>query len=165
MAVVLMGIWMGHFRKGFAWSENPDLQFNWHPLLMTLGMIYLYGNGKNDNMQTSIVYCFIRVSIQFMPMLLSFFSLGILLYRVFRHERKKKLKLAHAIIMISSFLLTVIGLKAVFDSHNLKKDADGNPAPIANLYSLHSWMGIIAVILFAFQVSALLANIMFLLIY
>ena len=42
-----MGIWMGHFRKGFAWSENPDLQFNWHPLLMTLGMIYLYGNGKN----------------------------------------------------------------------------------------------------------------------
>jgi len=120
MAVVLMGIWMGHFRKGFAWSENPDLQFNWHPLLMTLGMIYLYGN-------------------------------GILLYRVFRHERKKKLKLAHAIIMISSFLLTVIGLKAVFDSHNLKKDADGNPAPIANLYSLHSWMGIIAVILFAFQ--------------
>ena len=46
MAVVLMGIWMGHFRKGFAWSENPDLQFNWHPLLMTLGMIYLYGNGN-----------------------------------------------------------------------------------------------------------------------
>ena len=57
-----MGIWMGHFRKGFAWSENPDLQFNWHPLLMTLGMIYLYGNGKNDNMQTSIVYCFILFS-------------------------------------------------------------------------------------------------------
>ena len=57
--------------------------------------------------------------------------------------------------MISSFLLTVIGLKAVFDSHNLKKDKDGNPAPIANLYSLHSWMGIITVILFAMQVWAL----------
>ena len=56
--------------------------------------------------------------------------------------------------MISSFLLTVIGLKAVFDSHNLKKDKDGNPAPIANLYSLHSWMGIITVILFAMQVWA-----------
>ena len=81
-----------------------------------------------------------------------YFLLGILIYRVFRHERKKKLKLTHAIIMISSFLLTVIGLKAVFDSHNLKKDADGNPAPIANLYSLHSWMGIITVILFAMQV-------------
>ena len=46
MAVVLMGIWMGHFRKGFAWTENPNLEFNWHPLLMTLGLIYLYGNGK-----------------------------------------------------------------------------------------------------------------------
>ena len=78
---------------------------------------------------------------------------GILIYRVFRHERKKKLKLTHAGIMISSFLLTVIGLKAVFDSHNLKKDSDGNPAPIANLYSLHSWMGIITVILFAMQVK------------
>ena len=74
------------------------------------------------------------------------------MYRIFRHEKKKKLKLTHAIIMISSFLLTVIGLKAVFDSHNLKKDPDGNPAPIANLYSLHSWMGIITVILFAMQV-------------
>lgn len=114
MAVVLMGIWMGHFRKGFAWSDNPPLQFNWHPLLLTLGLIYLYGN-------------------------------GILIYRVFRHERKKKLKLAHAGIMISAFLLTVIGLKAVFDSHNL-----GDP-PVANLYSLHSWMGIITVILFAMQ--------------
>lgn len=114
MAVVLMGIWMGHFRKGFAWTENPNLEFNWHPLLMTLGLIYLYGN-------------------------------GILIYRVFRGERKKKLKLTHAAIMISAFFLTVIGLKAVFDSHNLKKP------PVANLYSLHSWMGIITVILFACQ--------------
>ena len=81
----------------------------------------------------------------------NYFLTGILMYRVFRHERKKKLKLAHACIMISSFLLTVIGLKAVFDSHNLKMQ-DGKPAPIANLYSLHSWMGIITVILFAMQV-------------
>ena len=77
---------------------------------------------------------------------------GILLYRVFRHERKKKLKYTHAIMMISALFLTVIGLKAVFDSHNLKKGPDGKPAPIANLYSLHSWMGIITVILFALQV-------------
>lgn len=115
MAVVLMGIWMGHFRKGFAWTEQPDLEFNWHPLLMTLGLIYLYGN-------------------------------GILIYRIFRNERKKKLKLTHASIMISALLFTVIALKAVFDSHNL-----ATKGSIPNLYSLHSWMGIITVILFAMQ--------------
>ena len=45
MAVVLMGIWTGHHLGGFAWQKNPGLEFNWHPLLMTIGMIYLYGNG------------------------------------------------------------------------------------------------------------------------
>ena len=46
MIVVLTGIYTGH--NGFAWRENPGLQFNWHPLLMTIGMIYLYGNGEFD---------------------------------------------------------------------------------------------------------------------
>lgn len=49
MAVVLMGIWTGHHLGGFAWQKNPGLEFNWHPLLMTIGMIYLYGNGKKLN--------------------------------------------------------------------------------------------------------------------
>ena len=46
VAVVLTGVWMGHFRGGFAWTSNPGMQFNWHPLLMVLSMVYLYGNGK-----------------------------------------------------------------------------------------------------------------------
>ena len=46
-AVILMGIWMNHYRKGFAWQENPKLEFNWHPLLMTIGLIFMYGNGMN----------------------------------------------------------------------------------------------------------------------
>ena len=34
-------------RGGFAWgAEDPGHAFNWHPLLMIIGMIYLYGNGK-----------------------------------------------------------------------------------------------------------------------
>ena len=46
VAVVLTGVWMGHFRGGFGW--DVAYVFNWHPLLMVLGMVYLYGNGESD---------------------------------------------------------------------------------------------------------------------
>jgi len=80
---------------------------------------------------------------------------GILTYRLLRNERKKKLKLLHAGVMIASFLLAAVGLKAVFDSHNL---AD---PPTANLYSLHSWMGLITVLLFGVQWLAGLITFLF----
>ena len=122
---------------GFAWQSNPSLQFNWHPFLMNLGMLYLYGNGKIIINGLSQYFkkknnCFLNIS-------------GILMYRIFRNESKIKLKLAHAAIMILVFILTVIALIAVFDFHNLKQ--------IPNMYSLHSWMGILTVILFLLQVS------------
>ena len=46
-AVVLVGVWMQNYRNGFALStKDPGIEFNWHPLFMTIGLIYLYGNGK-----------------------------------------------------------------------------------------------------------------------
>ena len=63
-----------------------------------------------------------------------------------RSGRKKYLKWAHSGIMILSFVLSVIALQAVYDSNHRWKH------PIANLYTLHSWFGISAVALFAFQV-------------
>ncbi|XP_046388334.1 transmembrane ascorbate-dependent reductase CYB561 isoform X2 [Ischnura elegans] len=113
-AVLLMAIWISVYRGGYAWTSSPDLEFNWHPLLMTIGMIFMYGN-------------------------------GILVYRVFRGRRKRKLKIGHAFIHLMVFVLAVIALQAVFDSHNLKVP------PTPNLYSLHSWIGLIAVILFSCQ--------------
>ena len=56
---------------------------------------------------------------------------GILTYRVLRNTKKYYLKWIHASIMVVSFVLAVVALKAVFDSHNLPDP------PLANLYSLH----------------------------
>ncbi|CAG0905490.1 unnamed protein product [Darwinula stevensoni] len=66
-----------------------------------------------------------------------------LVYRTFRHERKKKLKLVHAGLFLVIFVMAVIGLSAVFNVHNTA----GTP----NMYSLHSWLGICTMVLFACQ--------------
>lgn len=70
------------------------------------------------------------------------------MYRGFRYGRKRNLKLTHAIIHGLAFIFTVFGLIAVFGSHNYAK------TPIPNLYSLHSWIGLLAVIIFGLQYVA-----------
>ncbi|XP_006624794.1 cytochrome b reductase 1-like isoform X1 [Apis dorsata] len=43
--IILVIIWCGNYRGGFAWNSNPELEFNWHPLLMVVGFVFLYANG------------------------------------------------------------------------------------------------------------------------
>lgn len=59
-------------------------------------------------------------------------------------QNKLPWKLLHAALMLLALVLSVVGLCAVFDFHNMNK--------IPNLYSLHSWIGIAATALFAMQV-------------
>jgi cytochrome b-561 len=65
-------------------------------------------------------------------------------FRVFRNDSKPKVKLLHMIIQATAFAFGVVGLKAVFDFHNHNN--------INNMYSLHSWIGITAFVLFSCQV-------------
>lgn len=59
-------------------------------------------------------------------------------------QSKLRWKLLHAALMLLALLLSVVGLCAVFGFHNAEN--------IPNVYSLHSWVGIAATALFAFQV-------------
>jgi len=116
-AVILTVHWAINIKGGVGYVENMGIPFNWHPILMTLSLIFLYGNGA-------------------------------LIYRVIpprNDAHKLKLKLAHAGIMIVAFALMVIGLQAAFDSHN-----KANP-PKPNMYTLHSWIGLLAALLFGCQ--------------
>ncbi|VDQ01574.1 unnamed protein product [Trichobilharzia regenti] len=67
----------------------------------------------------------------------------ILVYRVFRAYRKLPIKIVHALLHMLAFLFGVLGIKAVFDFHNA--------LTIPNMYSLHSWLGITAIVVFGLQ--------------
>ena len=43
--IVMVAIWMGHYRGGFAW-DGTGKEFNYHPVFMVLSLVYLYGNGE-----------------------------------------------------------------------------------------------------------------------
>lgn len=60
---------------------------------------------------------------------------------------KQLMKFIHAGLHMLAFVLTVISMLAVFDFHNAAK--------IPNMYSLHSWLGLTALILYTLQVNEL----------
>ncbi|EPY89640.1 cytochrome b ascorbate-dependent protein 3 [Camelus ferus] len=113
MCILFTIYWMRYWHSGFAW-DGTVLMFNCHPVLMVTGMVVLY-------------------------------SAASLVYRLPQSWVGPKLpwKIGHAAMHLMAFILTVLGLFAVFNFHNHSK--------IPHLYSLHSWLGITAVFLFACQ--------------
>lgn len=70
---ILIASWVGIHLGGVGWSSNPGIQFNWHPILMTLGMILLYGNCKYlTNLLTLRVYD--RKKVDYINVLCTFYS-------------------------------------------------------------------------------------------
>lgn len=43
--ILLTMIWIFYFRGGLAWDSDAGKLFNWHPLLMVIGFVFLYANG------------------------------------------------------------------------------------------------------------------------
>jgi len=70
---------------------------------------------------------------------------AILTFRAFRDSKKNSLKILHGAFHIGAIILTIIGLIPAMDLHNY------GAAPRAHLYTLHSWVGVIAIILYIIQ--------------
>lgn len=80
---------------------------------------------------------------------MNFILLGIMVFRVLRSTPKFTAKLFHAGLQLTGFLFIVIALVAVFQYH----DAKGATGGFANMYSVHSWVGMACVLLFGSQVG------------
>lgn len=68
---------------------------------------------------------------------------GMLVYRFFRGCRLFPLKIIHGVIQISALVFAAVGVAAAFEHHNR--------SDINNMYSLHSWIGLITVLVFGLQ--------------
>ncbi|XP_004707322.1 transmembrane ascorbate-dependent reductase CYB561 [Echinops telfairi] len=68
---------------------------------------------------------------------------ALLVYRVFRNEAKRTTKVLHGLLHVSAFVIALVGVVAVFDYHRKQGYAD--------LYSLHSWCGILVFVLYFVQ--------------
>nr|XP_035972110.1 cytochrome b561 isoform X2 [Halichoerus grypus] len=68
---------------------------------------------------------------------------ALLVYRVFRNEARRTTKVLHGLLHVLAFVIALVGLVAVFDSHRQKGSAD--------LYSLHSWAGLLVFVLYLVQ--------------
>ncbi|KAL7865640.1 hypothetical protein SRHO_G00108870 [Serrasalmus rhombeus] len=114
VSVVFVLRWVLHFREGLGW-DGGAAEFNWHPLLVVIGFIFLQG-------------------------------IAIVVYRLPWTWKCSKLmmKFIHAGLNVLAFILAAISLVAVFDFHNAKN--------IPNMYSLHSWVGLTAIILYSLQI-------------
>lgn len=71
--------------------------------------------------------------------------LAMIVYRLLEKVPKKIVKIIHAVLLLSSFIFSIIGLVAVLDNHNYVTPKK------ANFYSLHSWIGLGTMILFGLQ--------------
>jgi len=46
-ALGLVLFWAIYYREGFGWRDQPKQEFNYHPVLMIGGFVYLVGNGQS----------------------------------------------------------------------------------------------------------------------
>ncbi len=77
---------------------------------------------------------------------------AMLIYRTCRCCRRLWNKLLHTVFHILAIPCIAVGFLAVLDFHYNRRDRNDQHDPIPHFYSLHSWMGLATMGLFALQV-------------
>mmetsp|Transcript_16728 Transcript_16728/g.27962 ORF Transcript_16728/g.27962 Transcript_16728/m.27962 type:complete len:272 (-) Transcript_16728:323-1138(-) len=112
LAVILTLIWVTGTNinaKYLGGLNSRELVFNWHPLMMVLGLC-----------------CFL--------------TNGITAFRFSNSASHYNRKFMHVSWYLLAIIAVIVGLLAVFKSHERK--------PTANLYSIHSWIGLATLSMF-----------------
>lgn len=121
-ALLYVSVWISRL-GGLAWEHgHSKLIFNWHPLMMILAFLFMTVATISFRYPTMIAQG--RIS-------------------------RTTAKWCHGLCWTVAALCMMIGLIAVFRSHN-----DPISGFIANLYSFHSWVGLTIVICYMFQLLA-----------
>lgn len=130
VAIILVSIWASSL-GGVSWAQGEAKKvFNWHPVMMVTAYALM-----------NVGALIFRIS-------------GTSSYQASSHtsslptdtNKRGIVKVSHASIWSLSFIFGIVGVLAVFKSHN-----DPISGYIANLYSLHSWVGITVLSLYTLQ--------------
>lgn len=105
--------------------------------------IWNYSSGKIYNDYLTLLFYYILQYIGITVILIT----GILTYRALRYMNLMHLKHMHASIACIILVLLVFGYWTILDNHNYQYP------PKPHWFSLHSWLGITATLLFLSQVS------------
>lgn len=70
--------------------------------------------------------------------------IGMISYRVFRNESLMFVKIIYTCLQVAAFIFGIMGLSAVLKYYDQQK--------LKPFHTLHSWIGIVLVTLFGFQV-------------
>lgn len=112
-------------------------------LILTLFWILYYRDGfawSEDPIKQFNLHPILMVS-----GFITFSGFSILLYRLCRCCKHIYIKLAHMFFHACAIPCVIVGFLAVFDSHNLSEP------PKQHFYSLHTWLGLVTMGLFALQ--------------
>lgn len=126
VALITVGVWVSQLGGLSTQQGQSKLVFNWHPLMMIIAFLFM-----------TVASLSFRYSQEL--------STGRTRSQIYRTMAK----LGHGLCWIIAALCMVLGLVAVFHSHN-----DPVSGFLANLYSFHSWVGILVLILYFFQLVA-----------